>query len=466
MVSTRRTDQFSNGGISFWYRQIGQPTARPALPGSLDVDVAIVGAGYTGLWTAYYLKRADPSLRIAVLEREFAGFGASGRNGGWLSGELSGSRRRYAASHGKEAVVALQRAMYDSVDEVISVAAELGIDADIVKNGLLRVARSEPQRARLLAELDDDREWGMSEDDIRLLDPREAAGRIRVTGTLAATWSPHCARIQPAKLVHGLAAAVERLGVTIYEQTPVTAIEPHAALTPAGTVRAAHVLRATEGFTAGIAGQRRAWLPMNSSLIATEPLPDHVWEQIGWGGAELLGDWAHAYMYAQRTADGRIAIGGRGVPYRFGSRWDRRGQTPEVTVAALHSLLGRFFPAAAGARVDHAWSGILGVPRDWCATVHLDQRTGTGWAGGYVGHGVSTANLAGRTLTDLVLRRDTDLVRLPWVGRQVRRWEPEPARWIAVRGLYAAYRAADRREDAGLRHTSWIARTANVISGR
>jgi glycine/D-amino acid oxidase-like deaminating enzyme len=461
-----QTEKFSNGGVSFWYRQIGMPTLRPALPGSVDVDVAIVGAGYTGLWTAYYLKKADPSLRIVVLERDFAGFGASGRNGGWLSGELSGSRRRYAATHGRDAVIALQRAMYDSVDEVISVAAEEDIDADIVKSGLLRIARSEPQRARLLGELEDDRHWGMTEDDIRLLDAGEAADRISVSGAVAAAFSPHCARIQPAKLVQGLASTVERLGVTIYEGTPVSAIEPHAAVTPAGTVKASYVLRATEGFTASIAGQRRAWLPMNSSLIVTEPLPDDVWKQIGWSGAELLGDCAHAYMYAQRTADGRIAIGGRGVPYLYGSRWDRRGQTAPVTVAVLHELLGRFFPVAAGARVDHTWSGILGVPRDWCATVHLDHQTGTGWAGGYVGHGVTTANLAGRTLTDLVLRRDTDLVRLPWVGRQVRRWEPEPLRFIGVRGLYVAYRAADQREYSGLGHTSWIARLANVISGR
>ena len=208
-----------------------------------------------------------------------------------------------------------------------------------------------------------------------------------------------------------------------------------------------HALRR---FTASLKGQRRAWLPMNSSMIATEPLGPEVWEAIGWAGRETLGDMAHAYMYAQRTADDRIALGGRGVPYRFGSRTDNDGRTQEATVTALREILVRFFPQLAGVAISHAWSGVLGVPRDWCASVALDRTTGLGWAGGYVGSGVATANLAARTLRDLV-RRDsgeggTDLTTLPWVGHRVRMWEPEPLRWLGVRGMYAAYRGADRRE--------------------
>jgi glycine/D-amino acid oxidase-like deaminating enzyme len=456
-----------NGGVSYWYSSTGLPTYRPPLPGDREADVCIVGAGFTGLWTAYYLKRAQPDLRIVMLEKEFAGFGASGRNGGWLSSELAGSRPGYASTHGHQGVVDLLRAMRGAVDEVIAVAAAEGIDADIVKDGLVHVARNQAQVARLHESLEFEREWGAQPDDFRLLSRDELASRVVVEGARAATFTPHCARVQPAKLVQGLASAVQRLGVTIYEQTTVTEIGPQTARSDRGTVRAPIVLRCLEGFTAGIKGQRRNWLPMNSSMIVTDPLPASVKDHIGWSGAELLGDFAHAYMYAQRTADDRIALGGRGIPYRYGSRTDDRGATQEWTIGALTGLLHEMFPAVRDVPIAQAWCGVLGVPRDWCATVVLDQSTGLGTAGGYVGSGLTTTNLAGRTLADLVLRRDTELTRLPWVGRRVRPWEPEPLRWLGVQAMYTLYRAADRREySRNLPGTSKIARVANMITGR
>lgn len=468
---TPLADDFANGEVSFWYRQIGFPRRRSALPGARDCDVAIVGGGYTGLWTAYYLKKAQPDLRIAILEREFAGFGASGRNGGWLSAEFAGSRERHAAARGRQAMIDLQHAMFASVDEVIDVARAEGIEADIHKGGLIHIATNPAQEHRVREELSYLRTWGFAAHDLRLMEPKEREERIRIAGARAATYSPHCARIQPAKLAVGLAQVVSDMGVDIFEDTTVTEIRPRvggraAAVTDRGTVLADYVIRATEGFTASIAGQRRQWLPMNSSMIVTEPLPAQVWSQIGWQGAELLGDEAHAYIYAQRTADDRIAIGGRGVPYRYGSRTDHRGATQPQTVAALRRILVRLFPAAADAKIQHSWCGVLGVPRDWCSTVHLDHATGLGWAGGYVGSGVTTTNLAGRTLRDLVLRQDTELTALPWVGRRVRQWEPEPLRWVGVQTIYALFRSADRRENTGLAHTSAFARLAELISGR
>ncbi len=463
---------FVNGEVSFWYRQTGLPAVRDPLPGPREYDVCVVGGGFTGLWTAYYLKRARPELRVAVLEKEFAGFGASGRNGGWLTAELAGSPSRYARDHGRAAVVAQQRAMFGAVEEVVAVAADEGIEADVVRSGVLDVATNPAQRRRLHEGLAEARGRGWAEEDLRLLGSGERTDRIRVAGALDATYSPHCARVQPARLVRGLAHAVAALGVDVFEATTVTELRPRAngrpaeAVTPRGNVRAEYVIQATEGFTAGLAGRRRQWLPMNSSMIVTEPLGEEVWSRIGWAGRELLGDHAHAYVYAQRTADDRIAIGGRGVPYRFGSRWDRRGVTQDATVTALRRMLAALFPPVAGAGVDHAWCGVLGVPRDWCSTVHVDHESGLGWAGGYVGTGVATANLAGRTLRDLVLREDTPLTGLPWVGREVRPWEPEPLRWIGVRLIYTLYRAADRRENAGRARTSAYARLAGLVSGR
>jgi glycine/D-amino acid oxidase-like deaminating enzyme len=463
---------FTNGGVSYWFRDIGTPARRPSLPGDRVADVCVVGAGYTGLWTAYYLKQASPDLRVVVLEREYAGFGASGRNGGWVLGDLAGSRERYAARHGRPAAIALLRAMFGAVDEVVRVAEVEGIGADLVKGGVLRVATNPAQLNRLRGAVAEDGDWGWGPDDMMLLGKDEYESRLSVEGACGMAASPHCARVHPAKLARGLADVVAGLGVEIFEGTPVASIRPRsadrpaAATTPHGTVQADYVIRATEGFTAGISGHHREWLPMNSSMIVTEPLADDVWGRIGWSGCELLGDMAHYYMYAQRTADGRIAIGGRGRPYRYGSRWDDRGRTPDATVAELWRTLVRLFPAVSSSAITHTWSGVLGVPRDWCSAVVVDHVTGVGYAGGYTGHGVATTNLAGRTLRDLVLRRDTDLTTLPWVNWRVRRWEPEPLRWLGVHALYRLYRLADAREARGRPHTSKIARAANIISGR
>jgi glycine/D-amino acid oxidase-like deaminating enzyme len=465
-----------NGDVSYWWRARGGHAARrPSLPGPQEADVCVVGAGYTGLWTAYYLKGLRPDLRVVVLEAAFAGFGASGRNGGWVTAELPGSRARYARGpRGQAGVRALEAALRDTVDEVGRVIAAESIPADFVRGGRLSVATSSSQLARLRDALAHARAWGDGEDVYQFLGPADLAARINVAGALGGLFAPHSARIQPAELVAGLAAAAERRGAEIYEATPVTAILPSAAgagagavaRTAFGDVRARSVLRCTEGFTAALAGSRRALLPMNSSMVVTEPLPADVWRQIGWDGFETLSDEAHAYMYAQRTADGRIALGGRGVPYRFGSAIDHRGVTDESTAAALGALLRRMFPAAGPARLDHAWCGVLGVPRDWCAAVTYDASAGIGWAGGYTGHGVAAANLAGRTLADLVLGSSSELTALPWVGHRWRAWEPEPARWAGVHGLYALYRLADRLESPGRGADRPVRVTAGAALGR
>ena len=455
-----------NGELSFWHASLGGARAtRPALAGSTEADVCIVGAGLSGLWTAYYLRLADPALRVVVVDAEHVGFGASGRNGGWLSGELAGSRASYAkAAGGRDPVIALQRAMYGAVDEVIGVLQREGIDADVKKGGTLYAARTPAQLGRLREQLADEQEWGFG-DAYAWLEPAELDGRVRMRGALAAIATPHCARVHPAKLVRGVGELVERMGVTIHESTPVTRIEARSAHTPFGAISARHVLRCTEGFTASLAGERRTWLPLNSSMIATAPLPASVWDEIGWEGAETICDTSHVYFYAQRTADDRVAIGGRGVPYRFGSRTDDHGRTQGSTALALKAIVADLFPAAAGVEIDHAWCGVLGVPRDWCTTVGLDPGTGLGWAGGYVGSGLTATNLAGRTLADLVRGEASELTSMPWVNRRPRRWEPEPLRYLGVHGLYALYRAADASERT-LPRTSRIANLADRISGK
>ena len=451
-----------NGQVSGWFD--GLPESRPPLPGDRDADVCIVGAGYTGLWTAYYLKRADPGLRIVVLEARFAGFGASGRNGGWLSGLVPGDRHAMAEQYGRDAVVAWQRALNEAVDEVIAVADREGIDAGIVKGGTLEIARNSAQAARLASSIAEERAWDV--DGIEPLTTAEAAQHIRFADVVAAYHTPHCARIQPALLARGLADAVERLGVQIYEQTPVTAIAKGRATTATGVVRAPIVLRATEGFTAALPGLRRRWLPMNSSMIATDPIPASLWADIGWEGRETVGDTAHGFFYAQRTVDDRIAIGGRSVPYRYASRIDVDGRVPAKTIRHLSAVLHSVLPPVRDVPIAHGWCGVLAVPRDWDASVVLDRATGLGAAGGYVVHGVTATNLAGRTLADLVLERQTPITELPWVGHEAKNWEPEPLRWLGVRGLYVAYKVADWHESRGRATTSPIARVADVITAK
>lgn len=452
--------------ISFWEATSGRTAPpRPALSGQRDADVCIVGAGYTGLWTAYELKRAQPSLEVVVLEAHTVGFGASGRNGGWVVGELAGSREKWAAKAGRGAVVALGQAIRDTVDAVGTVVAREGITCGFHKGGSLHVAQTVLELAAVRERVADDRAWGWSEDDNQLLDADATRARVNVVDAIGGRFTPCCARVQPAQLVHGLAEAAERLGVVIHERSPVTELVGGRAATAAGAVRARFVVRATEGYTADLPGLRRRLLPMTSSMIVTEPLDASVWEAIRWQDAETLLDGRHRYIYAQRTPDDRIAIGGRGVPYRFGSKTDREGPVPERTVAELHARLKQLFAPLQHIRIDAAWHGVLGVPRDWAPAVGLDKASGMAWAGGYVGEGVAAANLAGRTLRDLILGHDTELTRLPWVGPFARPWEPEPLRFAGVHAVYGLYRRADERE-ARTGRVSLEAKLATLIAGR
>ena len=448
---------------SLWLGTVpGSLEPRAAYEGHGEVDVAIIGGGFTGLWTAYYLHRLDPSLSIAVLEAEIAGFGASGRNGGWASALFSASHKSVAAVGGREGAVAQQLAMNDTVDEIGRVAFAEQIDCHYSKGGTLTLARTPAQLARIEARLHDEKAWGLS--DVDYLDASVARGRLGAVGVLGGLWTPHCASIHPARLARGLADVLTSKGIRIYEKSPVLSYGPRRVHTAAGVLHAQHVIRATEAWTATLPGQRRAVLPVYSLMIATEPLPPAFWDEVGWRGRETMTDGRHLLIYAQRTADDRIAFGGRGAPYHFRSRIKPSYDREPAVFAELQRSLVELFPAAVDARITHRWGGPLAAPRDWFSSVRYDPRTGLGEAGGYVGDGVSTTNLAGRTLADLVLRRDTELTRLPWVGHESRRWEPEPLRFLGVNAGRLLAVAADR-EEALTGRPSVVGRLANAYIG-
>ncbi|MDX6327191.1 MAG: hypothetical protein QOK15_3545 [Nocardioidaceae bacterium] len=436
-------------GLSLWHATAGDDwVLRPPLPGDLDADVVIVGAGFTGLWTAYYLLTAEPALRVHVVEAETAGFGASGRNGGWCSALFPKSSKRLARLPGSDPAAAarLHDAMRQSVDEVGRVATEEQIDASYRKGGTVVVARSEVQLRRAREEVAHARTWGRGEDQLRLLDRAETAELVRAEGTVGATYTPDCAVVHPSRLVRGLARAVERRGGHIHERTRAVDVAPGRVVTDHGTVRAEVVVRATEGYTSDLPGQRRTVVPVYSLVVATEPLTASQWDEIGLESRPTFSEHRHLIVYGQRTADGRLVFGGRGAPYHWGSSVRPSYDCDEDVWAGLRANLRELFPVLRDTAFSHAWGGPLGVPRDWCASVGLDRTSGMAWAGGYVGDGVGTSNLAGRTLRDLILRQDTDLTRLLWVQHRSRRWEPEPLRWLGVNAGLRAMTLADREE--------------------
>jgi glycine/D-amino acid oxidase-like deaminating enzyme len=458
--------------LSLWWDSLpGRIRVRPALQSDLDVDVAVVGAGYTGLWTARSLAVADPRLRVAVLEAEVAGFGASGRNGGWCSAFFSASDARLARQHGIDAARRMRVAMQEAVDEVGRAVAEDGIDCHFAKGGTVAVARDDAQAVRARAEVEEARELGGGDGDLVWLDAAEASEVIGATSVAGATYSPHCAALHPALLARGLASAVERRGVSVYEGTPATAIQPGRGghrprvVTPGGIVRADVVVRAVEAWTASLPGEHRTLAPLYSMMIATEPLDESFWKDAGLSRRETFSDHRHLIVYGQRTADGRFAFGGRGAPYHYGSAIEPGFDTDRGVHEAIRRSLVDLFPALVDAAVTHRWGGPLGVPRDWHSSVGLDRRSGIAWAGGYVGDGVSTTNLAGRTLADLVTGRDSPLVDLPWVGHRSRTWEPEPLRWLGINAGLRAMALADAGERRRGRPSWLAARMSRMLGG-
>lgn len=434
---------------ALWLDQLGDAPRRPALERDTEADVAIVGAGYSGLWTAYYLLRESPGLQVVVLEREHVGFGASGRNGGWAVGEL--------ARH--DIPAAMTRALFDAVAEIGRVCTTEAIDCGYARGGTVRLARTAPQLKRQRAEVHHAHAHGFGDDDLRLLSAGEARGMLAASEVEGGLFFAHTAAVQPLALARGLAAAVERLGGVIHEGTEVTAVAPGRVTTGVGVVRAATVVDAREAYRPG-----RAHVPLYSQMIATEPLPTELWDAIGLAGRPTFADDRYVVIYGQRTADDRIAFGARGNPaYLYGS-----GIRPDVESkahAAIAATLRDLLPQLGDAAITHRWGGVLAVPRDWQPFVVFDAVTRVGALGGYVGEGVAAANLAGRTLADLILEHATERTTFPWVNHRSRRWEPEPLRWLAINAAFTALGWSDRRE-AGTGKPSKLARRVLRLIGR
>lgn len=431
-----------------------RPAPQVGLDGRGQADVVIIGAGFTGLWTAYYLSEFAPERSVLIIEAEHVGYGASGRNGGWCTTEMPTLLANLVRRYGPMAAMRFYRAAGRSLDEIEKVLSTEGIDASWQRDGSLYVARNEPQRRRLLAWQDMRRRLGIN--DMTFLEGTAARERLAVKGVLAAGFTPNCAAVQPARIAFGLAEALRRRGVTIAEGTRAVHIGPGRVTTDRGEIRAKVILCATEAYTGSLTGHTRRVLPVISRVIATAPIPDPAWQALGWHDRVTVADSRYQFVYFQRTADNRLIAGGRGVGYRVNAASHGRVFT------RLHAATVELFPALSNVAVTHRWSGAYGLHRDSEPAVVFDPSSGMGHAGGYGGEGIALSNLAGRTLAALVTGVQRAETRLCWANHRARLWEPEPLRLIGVRAVAGAASWADDYED----RTGRVAPLAGLVMRR
>ena len=463
--------------MNLWLETLDAPLQhRAGITDDLDVDIAIVGGGFTGLWAAHFLRKEIPGAKIVVLEKEFIGFGASGRNGGWASALYPVAFDRLVIEVGEERARNVREVWRRSVPELGAELAHLGIDAGYSYGGNITVARTKVQMKRVEAEFLAATHAG--EGAVRL-SRDQMAERINVSDAVGGLFIRECARIHPAKAVRGLASAVERTGVQIYEESEVLSLRPGTSsvakkgivkVRHQGTIRrvhATHIVEATEGFLPSInspARSNRSVVPVYSLMTATEPLSPEIWNEIGWSGNETLAEASHLITYAQRTADDRIAIGGRGAPYFFNSKISPEQDRDPQVHGQLRELARSWFPILHDVNFTHAWGGPLGIARDWHPTVSYNETNGYARAGGYVGDGVTSTYVAGRTLADLISSKESEFTKLPWVNHQSPQWEAEPVRWLAINAGLKAMTWADREEHLTHRE-SLIARAMASLLG-
>ena len=450
---------------SLWWDSLTKSVQiRPSLKNDIDVDVAIIGAGYTGLWTAYYLLKKSPNIKIAILESNVAGFGASGRNGGWCSALFPVGLEKMAQQSSREKAIRMQQIMFETVDEVGNVIRDENIDAEWQKGGSYSIARDKIQLNRAIDEANHFKEWGFEDSDFTFLDENSARSRINASNILGTTFTPHCAAMNPAKLVRSLAEVVESKGAQIYENTKVLNFSKNIVKTNSANVKAKYIVNATEAYRSNLPGLKRSSIPVYSLMIATEPLSEKIWDEIGLKNRETFADYRNLIIYGQRTKDNRFAFGGRGAPYHLGSRINNKFDQHKPTHVDLLKTLVELFPIIKDVKVTHTWGGPLSIARDWAAHVSLDSNTGIASAGGYVGDGVGTSNLAGRTLSDLILKNNSELISMPWVNHKSRKWEIEPFRWLGINSTLQLARFADFVEKK-IKKETIITRLLNILQG-
>lgn len=466
MAGSLKKDKNYYRSRSFWLEDSQDNLEpRPALTQSETVDVVIMGAGFSGLWTAYYLKRSEPSLSIAIVEKEIAGYGASGRNGGWCTPMFPVSPNVAIERYGIQATHDLYKAMFDTISEFERVVLEESLDIDWQMSGSLTVALGEHGLPSLEDTIQIYKQIGL-EQEHTYLDEHGTAERVKIAGAKASVFTKRSAVIHPGKLARHLARLIEGRGVKIYEQTEVTEIIPGNAtndptfVTNHGTISAKRAAIITgEAYLSKMKQFKRQIMPMYSLINLTEPLTEDKWEEIGWKHRETIGSTRYSVNYLQRTADGRILFGGRGQPYRYGSKIDDSLDQHEPTNETLRQMLVDWFPVLKDVKITHRWGGPVGITRDWTPNITFKEQSRIGHIYGYGGQGVATANLAGRLMRDFVTGNKSELTELPIVHHHSRKWEIEPLRWLGARYVQKGLERVDR-----IAETTGIPPTGNTLA--
>ncbi len=410
-----------------WHATYGQYEPSPALAGSIKADVAIVGGGFTGMATAYYLLKAEPSMKVVVLESEVVGYGASGRNGSFAMTVVGLGLELLARLKGRDRAIAAHRYLERAVDTVGELVDGEELDCDYIRPGFLRMATTPAYEKKIRREIELAHSLGI--EGIEWLEKDEARQRVNSEHYLGAWWEPRMALVNPLKLVREMKRVVTGLGATVHEGTPVGSIErpgTYRLRTPGGTLDAERLVLATNAYSDLLPQVRRKQVPAWTYVIATEPLTDEQLEPVGWQGFEGVEDARNLIHYYRRTPDNRLLMGGGPVGFGFGRDMDR--DSNPAAWAHLEAHVADLFPSLAGARIEHRWGGPFSVTTDLTPALGYIGDPRAVYSVGCIGHGVAMTHLNGQTIRDLILERHTELTDHFFVNRRVLPWPPEPVR--------------------------------------
>lgn len=426
----------------WWLEEAPLDRELPPLEGEAEADVAVVGGGYTGLWTALALRRRDRGLRVLLLEAERCGHGPSGRNGGFLETYWT-ALPRLVDRLGGDGALAVAHASQGAIEAVRA----LGEDVWLREAGMLEVSASPAQDASLERAVAVARALGVPEEAVPLT-AVELSERIRSPAFRRAVLFPKAATVQPARLVRALRRAALAAGVEIHERTPVRAIHPGLLVTPKARLRCSEIVVATNAWAAGWRPLSRLLTPFGSTIVLTEPVPELL-EEIGWTGGEAVTDGRMFLHYFRTTKDGRVLMGSGSGPIGFGGRVGRRFTHDRASAARAEAGLRALLPGLGRARVERAWGGPIDVSADHLPVFGTVPGARIHYGAGYTGNGVGPSWLGGQILASLVLGTDDEWSRLPLVGRRVAKLPPEPISFLAGSLVRWAMLAVEDADEAG-----------------
>ncbi|MBU2611763.1 MAG: FAD-binding oxidoreductase [Chloroflexi bacterium] len=437
---------------SFWLATYGEYTPNPPVEGDLGVDVAILGGGYTGLATAYNLRKDDPAMKVAVLEAEVVGFGASGRNGGFSMTLFGLEPAVTKALFGQGRTVEAHRYMERAVDYVDALVKEHKIQSDYEFPGFLRAATTTGYVKRIQHDLEILTSMGVS--GIEWIEAEKMRAEVDSPLFLGGWWEPRCGLLDPARQARELKRIALQAGAEIYEETPVAEIKRDGKFTlstPGGKVTADKVVFATNAYSHLIPGMRSKQVPAFTHMVVTEPLTEKQLAAIGWKHRQGIEDARNLVHYFRLTADNRIAMGGSDVSITYGRNMER--DLNPRTFADLERDVVRLFPHLKGIRFTHRWGGPVSVTMDMAPAIGFLGDPRAVYSLGCVGHGVSMTHLNGRTIADLLLERKTDLTDVWFVNRKMIPWPPEPLRLVASQAIRGYMRLEDALYERGMPRT-------------